>query len=351
MDGSWQELTFDLRETRGDFWSGELQDFRLIFLFEPGMRSVEVDRITLTGSEERLAGELAPPPLAPGALSGQLFGEARFAPFGLRGIGRSGGVPGTPVAVLDDFDGDGALDVASAWNRSGGRNTTFSEYGWTMARGDGSGRFLAPWISDVHDRAVGLLSGDADESGSAEVLRTSAQVTQLLRSRVGTWEVADELEGVVPLLAGDADGDGDVDLLVHDWSYGTEPYFAGLMLNDGRGRFEERVDLTSIEGGLIAGVANACGAGRLGGLWVRGGDIDGPDHYAVVCLAGDGRVSESPLHTRAPEESSGSPETSTETATSTSWFRRAPGPQAASCCSPTRGTARWSRKSWRNGRG
>ena len=300
VDGSWQELTFDLRAARGDFWSGELQDFRLIFLFEPGMRSVEVDRITLTGSEEGLAGELAPPPPVPGAPSGELFGEARFAPLGLRGIGWSGGMPEAPVAVLDDFDGDRILDLASAWRRSGGRNTTFSEYGWTVARGDGSGRFQAPWISEVHERSVALLSGDTDGSGSAEVLWTSALSTQLLRSRPGTWEVAGELEGVVPFLAADADGDGDVDLLAHDMSTGRS--FTGLMLNDGRGRFDDRVDLSATEGGLIRGVANACGVGRLGALWVRGRGLDGVDHYAVTCLDGDGRVTELPLHASVPDD-------------------------------------------------
>ena len=301
-DGSWQEFTFDLRKAKEGTWNGELKDFHVAFRLDPGesggnVRSVEVDRIILTGLEEQLRGELSPPPLVAGAPLGQLLKEERFTSLGLIGVGTSGGLPGQPVAVLADFDGDGALDLATAWWRfgSGGAGTIVDTYGWLTAMGDGSGQFQSPWVSEAYERHVSLLSGDTDGNGSAEVVRTIYTHTQILQSRSGMWELAGELQGIWIHGLADGNGDGDVDLLAQD--YQGEVPFRGLMMNDGTGRFDVRVDLSPRGGTLIRGVANACGGGRLGALWAGNfsADADTAAHFLVTCLDGGGEVVEKPL--------------------------------------------------------
>ena len=300
-DGSWQEFTFDLRKAEEGTWSGELRDFHVALRLDPGesggnVRSVEVDRIILTGFEEQLRGELSPPPLEAGAPPGLLLEEARFTSLGLIGVGASGGLPGHPVAVLEDFDGDGTLDLATAWWRfgSGGAGTTVDTYGWLTAMGDGLGQFQSPWVSEAHDSFFTLLSGDTDGNGSAEVVRTSYPHTQILRSRSGLWELAGELQGIWLYSLADGDGDGDLDLLAQDY----QVPFHGLMMNDGTGRFDAMVDLSPRGGRLTRGVANACGGGRLGALWAGSfsADLDSPAHFLVTCLDEDGEVAEMPLH-------------------------------------------------------
>ncbi len=309
VDGSWQELTFDLRESKPDTWVGELQDIRLIFLLGSlesdkltsgrVVRSVEVDRITLTGVEEQIRGELGPPSLAESAISGKLFEGAQFTSLGVRGIGESGRPWGAPVATLNDFNGDGALDLASPWwrifLRGGG---IVEEFGWVAVEGDGQGGFLRPWTSEVQGDGIGLLSGDVDGDGSSEVFVGYSWETQLLQHRHGTWEPVKKLEGVSSYGVADGDADGDVDLLaVRQRSKGP---FAGLMVNDGTGRFEAGVDLRpSQRRWLVRDVANACGVGRLGALWDTGTSL-GLTNYAVTCLQADGEVAESRFSSRVP---------------------------------------------------
>ncbi len=179
-DGSWQDFTFDLRKAKEGTWSGELKDFHVAFLFDPGesggnVRLVEIDRIILTGFEEQLKGELSPPPLGAGAPPGQLLEEARFTSLGLIGVGRSGGLPEYPAAVLNDFDEDGALDLASAWWRYGWSDDAeaiLDSHGWLTALGMVPGSFGArgfPGTGGAYTFLNRGIDGDATSVASGEL--------------------------------------------------------------------------------------------------------------------------------------------------------------------------------------
>ena len=315
VDGSWQEVVFDLRNIEEGAWEGKLQDFRLVVYLgsddlpegEGAVQSVEVDRITLTGVEEQLRGELPPTALEERTSSGRLLESAGFTPLGMRGVGSSGGglIDGDDaVAMLCDLNGDGVLDLASVWRRRNSSEPDFVyEYGWMAVEGDGLGRFLLPRWFQVHGSAIRLLGGDTDGNGSAEILVTYSSNTQLLRnvprSHLADWEIVEEFGSVVPRRVADGDGDGDVDLLVTEFD-SERRVFTGLWTNDGTGRFAGREDLRPSQGTLIRGVPNACGDGRMGALWASGDNLLNPQHYLVTCLSPDGGLVVSVLDSRIP---------------------------------------------------
>ena len=164
----WQEVEFTLSGRDDIVWEGLLRDIRLAFFFSQNETAepqsvdelvghLEIDWIELTGPEERLQGELAPPPVAyfhldrPG-----LFAPPVFYPI-IPGIGLWGG-------VLIDLDGDGDLDLfadrfapyegdpPSGWR---------PPWGWVMVLNDGNGAFefarlkytqdIGPWAPLVND--------------------------------------------------------------------------------------------------------------------------------------------------------------------------------------------------------
>ena len=171
----WQEVEVTLPESDGvvephdrEVWEGLLRDIRLGFSLDWGERDVprsvaevvgwlEIDWIELTGVEELLAGELAPPSVAYFRFEGVgLFAPPIFSPLA-PGLGGPG--------FLMDLDDDGDLDLFSVRHDI---KFPFSG-GWIMALNDGSGVF-----ETVRTGELGLMtnvqSGDLTGDGTDEIV-------------------------------------------------------------------------------------------------------------------------------------------------------------------------------------
>ena len=220
----WQEVEITLPESDGEVargdrevWEGLLWDIRLHFSLDWGERNVprsaaevvgwlEIDWIELTGVEELLLGELAPPSVEYFHFEGVgLFAPPVFSPIApdLKGPG-----------VLTDLDGDGDLDLFSTWNGIGTGPNPFRS-GWVMALNDGRGTFetVRPeeteWVF-YWDVQSGDLTGD----GQDEIV--------LAHSDIAVWSIEPDLQievltqlldrQLVGLM--DWDGDGAIELFV-----------------------------------------------------------------------------------------------------------------------------------------
>ena len=97
----------------------------------------EIDWIELTGVEELLAGELAPPSVAYFRFEGAgLFAPPVFSPI-MPELGHPLGSSG----VLTDLDGDGDLDLFSTWYEVHFELADPFVNSWVMALNDGRGGF------------------------------------------------------------------------------------------------------------------------------------------------------------------------------------------------------------------
>ena len=227
----WQEVEITLPESDGEVapsdrevWEGLLRDIRLSFSLDWGERNVprsaaevvgwlEIDWIELTGVEELLLGELAPPSVEYFHFEGiGLFSPPVFSPIApdLEGPG-----------VLTDLDGDGDLDLFSTWNGIGTGPNPFRS-GWVMALNDGRGAFetVRPeeteWVF-YWDVQSGDLTGD----GTDEIV--------LAHSDIAVWSI--ELDFQIEVLTQqpdhqlvglmDWDGDGAIELFVSDRTVAT----------------------------------------------------------------------------------------------------------------------------------
>ena len=219
----WQEVEITLPESDGEVapddrevWEGLLRDIRLHFSLDWGERNVprsaaevvgwlEIDWIELTGVEELLLGELAPPSVEYFHFEGVgLFAPPVFSPIApdLEGPG-----------VLTDLDGDGDLDLFSVRQD---REFPFVS-GWIMALNDGSGGF-----ETVHTEATegvtywDVRSGDLTGDGTDEIV--------LANSNIAVWSIEPDFQievltqqpdhQLVDLM--DWDGDGAIELFVSD---------------------------------------------------------------------------------------------------------------------------------------
>ena len=216
----WQEVEVTLPESDGEVaphdrkvWEGLLRDIRLTFGLDQGERDVprsasevvgwlEIDWIELTGVEEQLEGELAPPFVDYFRFEGVgLFAPPVFSPLA-PGLGGSG--------FLMDLDGDGDLDLFSVRHD---REFPFAA-GWVMALNDGSGVF-----ETVRTEALGevtrVRSGDLTGDGTDELV-----FANLYTEVIAVWSIEPglQIEVLTQLsdrqLVGlmDWDGDGAVEL-------------------------------------------------------------------------------------------------------------------------------------------
>ncbi len=183
----WQEVKFTLpvsdgEVARGDreVWEGLLRDIRLHFSLDWGKSDVprssaevvgwlEIDWIELTGVEELLLGELAPPSVEYFHFEGVgLFAPPVFSPI-VPGLGGAG--------VLTDLDGDGDLDLFSTWNGRGSGSDNPFVNGWVMALNDGQGTF-----ETMHTEALesvtylSVRSGDLTGDGTDEIVFAASDI-------------------------------------------------------------------------------------------------------------------------------------------------------------------------------
>ena len=237
----WQEVEVTLPESDGEVapndakvWEGLLRDIRLTFGLDRGERNVprsaaevvgwlEIDWIELTGVEELLAGELAPPSVEYFRFEGaKLFAPPVFSPI-MPGLGRSLVLGGRSTAGLTDLDGDGDLDLFSTWGiRFESANPFVS--GWVMALNDGSGAFetvrsekeIGEGIRNLH---IGDLTGDGQDE-----IATYTYAYTYEDWEITVWSIEPELQmEMLTQIQGrwlvdmvDWDGDGRVELFTTD---------------------------------------------------------------------------------------------------------------------------------------
>ena len=188
------------------------------------------------------------------ALPGALFAEPDFFTLG-PGIGM-GFTDNT--GALGDVDGDGDLDLVTAWNRwsphvyadDGAQGEHFPHYGWTVASNDGLGG-LVPTRDVTHAKResgenvplISLWGNDFDGDGLLDLAFAEGLNLELWHNR-GEDGFATILQlpntGFIGLA--DGEGDGDVDLLVMKYDdealdnhEGTSQ--ATLWFNDGDAEF------------------------------------------------------------------------------------------------------------------
>ena len=215
----WQEVALTLPESDGEVaphdrevWEGLLRDIRLGFSLDWGERDeprsasevvgwFEVDWIELTGVEELLEGELAPPLVEYFRFEGiGLFAPPVFSPLA-PGLGGPGS--------LMDLDGDGDLDLFS-----GRRDRKFPfAGGWIMALNEGRGVFETAYTEETGWVTYwNVRSGDLTGDGQDEIV--------LAHSDIAVWSIEPDLQievltqlldhRLVDLM--DWDGDGAIEL-------------------------------------------------------------------------------------------------------------------------------------------
>ena len=175
---------------------------------------LEIDWIELTGVEELLAGELAPPSVEYFRFEGVgLFAPPVFSPI-RPGLGRSLVQGGRSTAGLTDLDGDGDLDLFSTWRDRGTGSNPFV-HGWVMALNDGSGAFeTARSEKEIGEGFQNLRLGDLTGDGQDEIAtyRKGREITVWSIKPELQMEVLTQIQGrwLVDLV--DWDGDGRVEL-------------------------------------------------------------------------------------------------------------------------------------------
>ncbi|MEM1204347.1 MAG: CRTAC1 family protein [Acidobacteriota bacterium] len=190
-------------------------------------------------------------------------------------------------AVMDDFDGDGRLDLmTSTWDPCGPLRAF-------RAKGDGGFEDVTEaWGLSEQLGGLNLVHADADNDGRLDVLvlrggwlrehgriRNSLLINRLGEAGAGAFvDVTAEAGLAYPASPtqtaawADADGDGDLDLYIGNETTESEPQGSQLMRNDsadGRVRF---VDITE-----PSGVAN--GRYAKGVTWGDFDDDGDPDLY------------------------------------------------------------------------
>ena len=237
----WQEVALMLPESDGEVapddrevWEGLLRDIRLGFSLDWGERGVsrsadevvgwfEIDWIELTGVEELLLGELAPPSVAYFRFEGTgLFAPPVFSPI-MPELGISFVFGGERAGVLTDLDGDGDLDLFSTWEDI--HHASFAN-GWVMALNDGSGAFETARTEEksgpgIQNLRVGDLTGDGQDE-----IATYTYASTYEDWEVTVWSIEPELQmevlmqikgrGLVDMV--DGDGDGRVELFTTDFT-------------------------------------------------------------------------------------------------------------------------------------
>ena len=233
----WQEVEVTLPVADGEVapgdrevWEGLLRDIRLTFSLDWGERDVprsaaevvgwlEIDWIELTGVEEVLAGELAPPSVESFRFEGfGVFAPPIFSPI-MPELGDSFVSRGRSAADLTDLDGDGDLDLFSTWR--GVRHESANPFvnGWVMALNDGRGAFeTAHTEQRIGEGIQNLRIGDLTGDGTDEIAtyRKGREITVRSIGLNLQMEVLTQIKGRWLVDMVDGDGDGEVELFTTD---------------------------------------------------------------------------------------------------------------------------------------
>ena len=155
----------------------------------------------------------------------------------------------TDGALLADLDGDGDLDILQS---PGSGEIEYSWRPYTIHWNDGQGNF--PTTTSIGNPGSSVLggpvAGDVDGDGDLDLL---IWTTELPRQKLqiyhnqgrGNFSLSAEIDGVPgahPYL-GDLDNDGDLDYITRD----------GVYFNDGSGAFGARAPLPGSAGGMAVG--------------------------------------------------------------------------------------------------
>ncbi|MEW6756551.1 MAG: FG-GAP-like repeat-containing protein, partial [Candidatus Latescibacterota bacterium] len=185
-------------------------------------------------------GELPPPVPEPEAGPGRLFGPAVYTTVGAGGL-RMNGLAELSSAV-GDLDGDGDLDMVEGVGVVGGDLVVDQRY-WFLFDVVG-GRFERVRVDSLDGRPPRFECGaDVDGDGRMEVLVSTADGAALVRyGGEGQIPALHTFPGTLyPLGFGDAEGDGDMDLLMVRRD--VEPVRVVLFANDGHGNLAQEVEI------------------------------------------------------------------------------------------------------------
>ena len=300
----WQEVTIDSVVSKTyviedkvyrRLWEGELLEIRLrlpLFNYSkdvegPGEvpEAVEIDWIELTHAE-RPDSEVAPPRGEEPYPVGTLFALPIFYPLNQHGL--DVGQRGQPVAELGDLDGDGDMDMAAVW-KDWQPSTNSDRAGWLCAFNE-DGRFSPkvriepfPEIAPIPRLAGADLLGDE----RMELIVGFGRSLDLLEHSSAGWSVARHIaDGAIPLGTGDVDGDGDEDIWLTE-SYSKLSARAVILLNDGEGRFDERMilapELAEFAWSPMRLIYHIPGGRKTGLLW-GAPDVGTPHDYMATYL-------------------------------------------------------------------
>ena len=281
----WQEVEFTLPESDGEIapddrevWEGLLQDIRLNFRLEWGEMGVsrpvdelvgwfEIDWIELTGEEELLAGELAPPSVEYFRFEGTgLFAPPIFSPL----ISELDAfLKGWSAAALTDLDGDGDLDLFSTWENFHSPPLVNI---WVMALNDGRGTFKTVHTEKRIGEGIDYLRvGDVTGDGRDEIAtRKDWEIT--------VWSIGPELQMEVLTQINDRwlvdmvdwDGDGRVELFTTDFTVEEARALEVWEVEQG---VWTTTELTVTENYFPSRMGDFTGDGQLNMLWAPRGRV------------------------------------------------------------------------------